>query len=140
MSARPSAPTSERRRASSSRSTPWRGGRCTAAGSRTVARTRRTDLRSRRDLLCEGLTALGLDTRVPDGTYFAVSDISSLGWSDADAFCRALPERAGVVGISLAGFYDSDAGRQLVRWAFCKRPEVLRDALDRLGRAELRAQ
>lgn len=94
-------------------------------------------LRERRDLLCDGLTAAGLPTRRPEGTYFGVSDISALGWPDGLSFCRALPERAGVVGIPLQGFYDSDEGRQLVRWAFCKRPEVLREGLDRLAAADL---
>ena len=105
-------------------------------------------LRDRRDLLCAGLSDVGLDVRVPEGTYFAVTDISRLGWADGDAFCRALPERAGVVAIPLQGFYDpptdsgrrSGAGRHLVRWTFCKRPEVIEEALGRLGKADLRAR
>jgi len=102
-------------------------------------------LEERRDLLCEGLRAIGLPTPTPQGTYFATSDISALGWADGNAFCRALPERAGVVAIPVQGFYDpsrpvsDNPGRQLVRWAFCKRPEVLVDALERLGHADLRA-
>lgn len=96
-------------------------------------------LAQRRDLLCDGLAAVGLDVRRPDGTYFAVTDISDLGWADGNAFCRALPERAGVVAIPLQGFYDSNAGRQLVRWTFCKRPEVIEEALVRLGKADLHA-
>ena len=97
------------------------------------------DLRSRRDLLCGGLADLGFSVNVPDGTYFTVTDVEPLGWEDGDAFCRALPERAGVVAIPLQGFYDSDAGRHLVRWTFCKRPEVLHEALDRLDGADLKA-
>jgi N-succinyldiaminopimelate aminotransferase len=98
-------------------------------------------LQDRRDLLLAGLADAGLPTRTPDGTYFAVSDITHLGWADATAFCLALPERAGVVGIPVQGFYTDhpDAGRQLVRWTFCKRPEVLGEAIGRLGAAELRA-
>lgn len=94
-------------------------------------------LRQRRDLLCAGLNAAGLPTRAPQGTYFAVSDIRGLGWPDGLSFCRALPQRAGVVGIPLQGFYDSDEGRHLVRWAFCKRPEVLEAGLERLAAADL---
>lgn len=97
------------------------------------------DLRARRDLLCHGLRGLGLDVVVPEGTYFATTDISALGWADGNAFCRALPHRAGVVAIPTQGFYDSDAGRMLVRWAFCKRPEVIQEALARLTRADLHA-
>jgi N-succinyldiaminopimelate aminotransferase len=95
------------------------------------------DLRERRDLLCDGLAAVGLDVRVPEGTYFATTDIAGLGWPDGDAFCRALPDRAGVVAIPLRGFYDSDAGRHLVRWAFCKERGVIEEGLRRLGAADL---
>lgn len=95
------------------------------------------ELRTRRDLLCDGLAAVGLDVRVPEGTYFASTDISALGWTDGDEFCRALPERAGVVAIPLKGFYDSDAGRHLVRWAFCKEPPVIEEGIRRLAAADL---
>jgi N-succinyldiaminopimelate aminotransferase len=98
------------------------------------------DLRSRRDLLCDGLAAVGLDVRVPEGTYFATTDISALGWGDGLAFCLALPERAGVVAIPEQVFFDDpDAGRQLVRWAFCKQPEVIEEGLRRLSSARLEA-
>ena len=65
------------------------------------------DLQERRDLLCDGLAALGLDVRRPEGTYFALTDISSLGWQDGMEFCLALPERAGVVAIPTQPFHDS---------------------------------
>ena len=95
------------------------------------------ELQEKRDLLCDGLARVGLDVRVPEGTYFAATDISGLGWEDSTAFCLALPERAGVVAIPLAGFYDSDAGRQLVRWAFCKERTVIEEGIARLARADL---
>ncbi|MBF4161313.1 aminotransferase class I/II-fold pyridoxal phosphate-dependent enzyme [Nocardioides acrostichi] len=95
------------------------------------------DLRIRRDLLCSGLAEAGLPARTPEGTCFATTDIAHLGWRDGLEFCLALPERAGVVAVPLQGFYDSDAGRHLVRWAFCKTPEVIRDGLDRLRTADL---
>jgi len=96
-------------------------------------------LRERRDLLCAGLSAAGLDVRVPEGTYFATTDISALGWPDGRSFCLALPERAGVVAIPTQVFYDSDEGRQLVRWAFCKEAEVIEEGLRRLSAADLTA-
>ncbi|MCB0894421.1 MAG: pyridoxal phosphate-dependent aminotransferase [Nocardioides sp.] len=95
------------------------------------------DLQAKRDLLCGGLAGIGLDVRVPEGTYFATTDISALGWPDSTAFCLALPERAGVVAVPLAGFYDSDAGRHLVRWAFCKEASVIEEGLGRLAAADL---
>ena len=97
------------------------------------------ELRVRRDLLCAGLAEVGLDVRVPEGTYFATTDISAIGWPDGRSFCLALPERAGVVAIPTQVFYDSDAGRQLVRWAFCKETEVIEEGLRRLAAADLRA-
>lgn len=95
------------------------------------------ELREKRDLLCSGLAEVGLDVRVPEGTYFATTDIEGLGWPDGRAFCRALPERAGVVAIPAQAFYDSDAGRHQVRWAFCKEPAVIEEGVVRLAKADL---
>ena len=91
-------------------------------------------LQSQRDQLCDGLAEIGFDVFVPEGTYFATTDIRPLGFDDGVEFCRALPERAGVVAIPHQVFYDDvSAGRPLVRWAFCKQPHVITDALQRLG-------
>ncbi|WP_338418209.1 hypothetical protein [Nocardioides houyundeii] len=82
----------------------------------------------------------GTVPRIPEGTYFVTTDISALGWTDGLAFCEALPERAGVVAIPTQAFYDDvDAGRHLVRWAFCKQPDVVAEGVRRLVAAELRA-
>lgn len=101
------------------------------------------DLQERRDELVAGLHAAGLASYTPEGTYFATTDVSALGWTSGIEFCRALPQRAGVVAIPTEVFYDEPdapgAGRHLVRWAFCKRPEVIAEALRRLGAADLRA-
>ncbi|WP_346812968.1 aminotransferase class I/II-fold pyridoxal phosphate-dependent enzyme [Nocardioides sp. ChNu-99] len=98
------------------------------------------DLQRRRDLLCDGLSAAGLAPRVPEGTYFSVTDVAELGWADSAAFCAALPERAGVVAIPLQGFHsDPTVGQHLVRWAFCKDEPVLVEGLRRLAAADLRA-
>ncbi len=92
-------------------------------------------MRARRDQLCSGLADIGFDVFVPDGTYFATTDIRPLGFDDGLEFCLSLPERAGVVAVPHQAFYDDvEAGRPLVRWAFCKRPEVIDEALERLGR------
>lgn len=100
-------------------------------------------LEQRRDLLCAGLTDAGLDVRVPEGTYFATADVSGLGWKDGMSFCLALPERAGVVAIPSQVFYDDPdspgAGRHLVRWAFCKEPEMIEEGMRRLKGADLTA-
>ncbi|MFD9307702.1 pyridoxal phosphate-dependent aminotransferase [Streptomyces sp. NPDC060048] len=95
----------------------------------------RADLAAKRDLLSAGLTAAGFEVFRPQGTYFITTDITPLGETDGLAFCRALPERCGVVAIPNQVFYDDkSAGATQVRWAFCKRTAVLEEAVDRLGR------
>ncbi|MFF9642686.1 pyridoxal phosphate-dependent aminotransferase [Kitasatospora aureofaciens] len=96
-------------------------------------RTLRTDLLRKRDLLLDGLTAAGFRAFTPEGTYFITTDITPLGEKDGIDFCRSLPERCGVVAIPNAVFYDNtDAGRSLVRFTFCKKDEVLTEAVTRL--------
>jgi N-succinyldiaminopimelate aminotransferase len=95
----------------------------------------RDTLRGKRDRLVAGLRAVELDVFVPEGTYFVTADVRSLGYTDGVTFCRDLPHRAGVVAIPHQVFYDDvEAGRPLVRFAFCKRDEVLDEAISRLGR------
>ncbi len=96
----------------------------------------RSSLERRRDLLCDGLESIGLRVFRPDGTYFVTADVASLGVTDGLEFCRELPERAGVVAIPNQVFYADPAdGRTLVRFACCKQPEVLAEAVERLGAA-----
>ncbi|MCL6668822.1 pyridoxal phosphate-dependent aminotransferase [Streptomyces panaciradicis] len=93
----------------------------------------REDMLAKRDLLAAGLKDAGFDVFRTAGTYFVTTDIRPLGESDGFAFCRALPERAGVVAIPNAVFYDHrEAGAPFVRFAFCKRAEVLAEAVQRL--------
>jgi N-succinyldiaminopimelate aminotransferase len=90
-------------------------------------------LAERRNLLCQGLRDAGLETFTPQGTYFATTDVASVGATDGVEFCLGLPERVGVVAVPMSVFYDdADAGRTLVRFAFCKRPEILVEAAARL--------
>ena len=92
------------------------------------------DLKVKRDLLAGGLKEIGFDVYQPDGTYFITTDVAALGERDGVEFCLNLPDKAGVVAIPSAVFYDDkEAGRTQVRFAFCKREEVLREALSRLG-------
>jgi N-succinyldiaminopimelate aminotransferase len=91
------------------------------------------ELQSKRDLLVAGLNAIGLPTYSPQGTYFALSDVSTTPHPDGTEFCLALPEEAGVVAIPAGVFYDGTAGQHLVRWAFCKKQVVLEEALERLA-------
>jgi N-succinyldiaminopimelate aminotransferase len=94
------------------------------------------DLQRKRDRLMRGLTAAGFEAYEPRGTYFVTVDIRPLrGDGDGYAFCRELPDRCGVVGIPNVVFYDrahESEGRHLVRFAFCKRDEVIDEAVERL--------
>ena len=93
----------------------------------------REELRTKRDLLARGLASAGFGVLAPSGTYFITTDIRPLGETDGMAFCRALPERAGVVAIPAVVLYDDvREGGPLVRFAFCKRTEVLEEAVERL--------
>ncbi|MGW4645365.1 pyridoxal phosphate-dependent aminotransferase [Kitasatospora sp. NPDC004289] len=95
----------------------------------------RSDLLRKRDLLADGLAAAGFEVYRPQGTYFITTDITPLGETDGLEFCRKLPERCGLVAIPNAVFYDDpEAGRSQVRWAFCKKDEVLEEAVTRLRR------
>jgi N-succinyldiaminopimelate aminotransferase len=90
-------------------------------------------LRSKRDLLASGLRAAGFEVFVPHGTYFISTDIAPLGEADGLAFCRGLPYRCGVVAVPNVVFFDDQAaGCSQVRFAFCKKDEVLEDAAARL--------
>jgi len=90
-------------------------------------------LQEKRDRLSAGLAAAGLTVLPSAGTYFVGADIRSLSETDGLAFCRSLPERCGVVAVPSVAFYDDkEAGSPLVRFACCKRFEVIDDAAARL--------
>jgi len=93
------------------------------------------DLRPKRDFFCDGLARAGYEVYRPAGTYFITTDVRPLGYTDGMEFCRELPHRAGVVAIPSSVFYDNiEAGRSQVRFAFCKKQDVLAEALARLAR------
>lgn len=93
------------------------------------------ELQGKRDLLTEGLRELGLEVFHSKATYFVTADIAPLAETDSLAFCRALPARVGVAAIPNQVFHASPDGVETqVRFACCKRDEVLADALLRLRR------
>ncbi len=92
------------------------------------------EMKAKRDRLCAGLAGTGLEVLVPEGTYFASCDIRSIGETNGIDFCLGLPERAGVVAVPTMVFYDDrEAGAPIIRFAFCKKDEVLDEAVRRLG-------
>lgn len=93
-------------------------------------------LRRKRDTLGSGLRAAGFGVSTPAGSYFTVADAAPLGATDADEFCRALPARCGVVAVPLTAFATAGGRSEyatLIRFAACKRVEVLNDAAARLA-------
>ena len=90
----------------------------------------RDELRANRDTLADAIEAAGWQPLLPAGTYFINADVGV----EATQFCAELPERCGVVAIPTSVFYDDKAaGATLVRFAFCKRPEVIAEAAVRLA-------
>lgn len=100
----------------------------------------RLDLLAKRDRLHDGLSNVGFDVLATQGTYFLSADIGTVAERSglpptSIEFCLALPEAAGVVAVPSEVFYQTkSAGRSLIRFAFCKRDEVLDEAVRRLGR------
>ncbi|MFB8762643.1 pyridoxal phosphate-dependent aminotransferase [Nocardiopsis alba] len=93
----------------------------------------RLSLQGKRDRLAEGLGDAGFDVNVCEGTYFLMADIRPLGYRDGEDLARALPAAAGVAAVPAKVFYDhQDEGRHLLRFAFCKKDEVLDEAVARL--------
>ena len=93
----------------------------------------RLSLQDRRDRLAVGLEKVGLTVHRPAGTYFIQADVRPIGVDDAVAWTMTLAHDAGVVAIPTATFYDDAAvGAPYVRFAFCKRDDVLDEAVNRL--------
>jgi N-succinyldiaminopimelate aminotransferase len=93
-----------------------------------------SSLQAKRDLLCDGLSAAGLTVARPAATYFVIADAAPLGADDALDFCRQMPALCGVVGVPVSAFCDDkEAARTLVRFAFCKRDDLLNEAVVRLA-------
>ncbi|AYY11869.1 putative succinyldiaminopimelate transaminase DapC [Actinobacteria bacterium YIM 96077] len=93
------------------------------------------NLQRKRDLLVAGLQRAGFDVFPTSGTYFVIVDAAPLGFDDGVELCQRLPELAGVAAVPVSVFCDDkESTRSLVRFAFCKRDEVLHAAADRLSR------
>ncbi len=93
-------------------------------------------LRHKRDILSDGLKAAGLDVFTPQGTYFVNVDTAPLGISDSVDLARRLPELVGVAAIPVPVFCHPEGAertRSLLRFAFCKKTEVLEEAAARLA-------
>ncbi|GAA1206658.1 aminotransferase class I/II-fold pyridoxal phosphate-dependent enzyme [Rhodoglobus aureus] len=98
-------------------------------------------LARKRDTLGAGLRNAGFDVTTPQAGYFIIADAAPLGVTDAAEFCRTLPDLAGVVGIPVTAFvHPGNHGdyNTLIRFAFCKRTDVLDRAAAQLSGMKLR--
>ncbi len=99
----------------------------------------RNELLAKRNRLSSGLAAAGFDVLHTQGAYFLTCDIRGIAERNnlpntSIEFCLALPEAAGVVAVPSEVFYTTkEAGRHLIRFAFCKKDEVLDEAIRRLA-------
>ncbi|WP_411819505.1 aminotransferase [Hyphococcus formosus] len=96
----------------------------------------KADMQAKRDLMAAGLAEAGFDVLPCAGTYFITVDIHSVGRDDDAAFCREITEHAKVAAVPISAFYhpsQSDAPRNFVRFCFCKKPEIIREACSRLS-------
>ena len=91
------------------------------------------DYTRRREWLCQALRNIGFHVYLPEGAYYVLVDITPLGYDDDVAFCRMLPEQAGVAAIPCSYFWKERwYGRELVRFCFCKKDETLEEGVRRL--------
>jgi aminotransferase len=94
------------------------------------------DYRKRRDILCSGLARAGFRCQVPEGAYYVMADFSALSDFPDDKFSEWLTREIGVAPVPGSSFYSRpELGRTLVRFAFCKTDEMLKEAVERLQTA-----
>jgi N-succinyldiaminopimelate aminotransferase len=93
----------------------------------------RASLQEKRDRLSAGLADAGFAVRPTAGTYFVCVDVRPLGFADAADLAWELPGRVGVAAVPVKVFTDHpDEWNHLLRFAFCKRNEVIDEAITRL--------
>lgn len=99
------------------------------------ARGNARDLERKRTVLSDALRSAGFAVHRSEAGYFVCADPRPLGYSDGAAFCRELPAKIGVAAVPVSAFVDDTAAwGHLVRFAFCKRDEVIAEAAERLRR------
>jgi aspartate/methionine/tyrosine aminotransferase len=92
-------------------------------------------LQAKRDRLAAGLARIGFTVLPAQGSYFVTCDFAPLGFAGDDvAFCGHITEAAKVCAIPVSAFYDGNAPTHWARFAFCKKDEVLDEAIARLAR------
>ena len=91
----------------------------------------------RRELFLAATAGTLLEMQPPQGAYYAIADVhtlrSRLGCADDTELSRRLVLDAGVAAVPGSSFFaTSQAGTDLIRFAFAKRQETLAEAGRRL--------
>ncbi len=91
------------------------------------------EYRERRNMLCRGLLDAGFKLEPPEGSYYVLADFSGISDQPDDQFAAWLTTEMGVATVPGSSFFsDPEQGRNLVRFAFCKQLDTLREAVNRL--------
>ena len=92
------------------------------------------DMQSKRDRITSGLEGLGIPTLPCEGTYFVTCDLSKFNIGNSDAeIAERLTKEAGVASVPVSAFYINDIPMSCIRFCFCKRDEVIDEALSKLS-------
>ncbi|MGD1996230.1 MAG: aminotransferase class I/II-fold pyridoxal phosphate-dependent enzyme [Anaerolineae bacterium] len=95
----------------------------------------RAEYARRRAILLEGLRQADLPYREPEGAYYVMADVASLGWHDDRACAEYLAREVGVAVVPGSSFYHRPGQRTgRVRFNFAKRRDTLKKAAHRLRR------
>jgi aminotransferase len=91
-------------------------------------------------LLVGALQEAGFRCAMPEGAYYVLADFRDLSDEDDTTFAKRLAREAGVASVPGSSFFsEAERGASLVRFAFCKKLETLKEAGERLGRFAKRA-
>jgi len=95
--------------------------------------------RTCRDHLIPALAKAGFKCYRPRGAYYVMTDISAFGFKNDVEFATYLVKDVGIACVPGSSFYKhaKDGARQ-VRFAFCKKPETLDQAAERLEKLRKR--
>jgi N-succinyldiaminopimelate aminotransferase len=94
------------------------------------------ELAASRDRLADGLKREGFAVLPSQATYFLNVDLAASGIPENDmAFCLRAVKEAGVAGIPVSAFYETEAVTSVVRLCFSKRDETLDEGVRRLAKA-----
>lgn len=89
-------------------------------------------LEGKRDLVADALKQAGFQPLSSEGTYFITASIRGLTNEPDTEFCMRMTREAGVTAIPLSAFFGASAPSEYVRFAFCKKDAVLKEAAQRL--------